>query len=197
MKYEDLTPVTSFFLPFCLTSTLDLLRSRKKDRADKTDQGKPASNMKAQAIDEMMERIKKGIVLRPTSRVQDDDGSWKDQKNENRKSAVVELKGMLNNMKRQSHRRMPSRKGMGRNVGEAELLMVLQRRRRAMGDAQEPPSSTQTQDPQPGQPCSPAVADVPWAGECGNAPVLRRLKQNREKRDSRIRASALIIGQEN
>eukprot|EP00064_Thunnus_orientalis_P020888 superscaffoldBa00006023_g21040 len=89
----------------------------------------PAPNLKTKAIDEMMERIKKGIVLRPTSRIQDDDGSWK-------------------------------------------------------------------VNPQPGQPSAPVVSDVPWAGERGNAPVLRRLKQNREKRDSRIRASALIVGQE-
>lgn len=48
-------------------------------------------------------------------------------------------------MKRQQLRRVPSRRGPGRNVGEAELLMVLQRRRRVMGENQEPSSSTQTQ----------------------------------------------------
>lgn len=48
-------------------------------------------------------------------------------------------------MKRQQHRRVPSRRGTGRNIGEAELLMVLQRRRRVMGENQDTSSSTQTQ----------------------------------------------------
>lgn len=52
-------------------------------------------------------------------------------------------------------------------------------------------------DPQPVVQHVPAAVNVPWASEKGSAPVLRRLKQNREKRDSRIRASALIISQEN
>uniref|UniRef100_I3K575 Shootin 2 n=1 Tax=Oreochromis niloticus TaxID=8128 RepID=I3K575_ORENI len=137
---------------------------------------------KLKAVDEMMERIKKGIVLRPMKRIQD-------QKSDNRKSAILELKGMLDNMKRQHLRRVPSRRGTGRNVGEAELLMVLQRRRRAMGDNQEPPPSNQPQ----GTPKDTfvLVSVSPAACESGSAPVLRRLKQNREKRDSRIRASAL------
>lgn len=33
------------------------------------------------------------------------------------------------------------------------------------------------------------------AGESSSVPVLRRLRQNREKRNSRLRASALIISQ--
>ncbi|XP_005751145.1 shootin-1 [Pundamilia nyererei] len=174
----------------------DFLKSRKKHgakAADDLNKAAPLLDMKARAVDEMMERIKKGIVLRPMKRIQEDDSSWKDQKSDNRKSAILELKGMLDNMKRQHLRRVPSRRGTGRNVGEAELLMVLQRRRRAMGDNQEPPPSNQPQDVQPGLPCVPVAGDAPWAGESGSAPVLRRLKQNREKRDSRIRASALFI----
>lgn len=50
-------------------------------------------------------------------------------------------------------------------------------------------------DPQPGPQCVPAAGGAPWAGESSSAPVLRRLRQNREKRDSRLRASALIISQ--
>lgn len=50
-------------------------------------------------------------------------------------------------------------------------------------------------DPQPGPQCVPAAGGVPWAGESSSAPVLRRLRQNREKRDSRLRASTLIISQ--
>ncbi|KAM6894188.1 shootin-1 [Lycodopsis pacificus] len=177
-----------------VTNSLDFLRIRRKESAAKADQNKaaPLLDMQTKAVDEMMARIKRGIVLRPMKRTQEDDSSWKDQRSENRKSAVVELKGMLDNMKRQQLRRAPSRRGLGRNGGEAELLQVLQRRRRAMGENQD-----QTRDPQPGPQCVPAAGDAPWAGESGSAPVLRRLKQNREKRDSRIRASALIISQEN
>ncbi|XP_039900977.1 shootin-1 isoform X3 [Simochromis diagramma] len=172
--------------PTTVTNFKDFLKSRKKHgakAADDLNKAAPLLDMKARAVDEMMERIKKGIVLRPMKRIQEDDSSWKDQKSDNRKSAILELKGMLDNMKRQHLRRVPSRRGTGRNVGEAELLMVLQRRRRAMGDNQEPPPSNQPQ----------VAGDAPWAGESGSAPVLRRLKQNREKRDSRIRASALFI----
>lgn len=94
-----------------------------------------------------------------------------DPRSENRKSGVVELKGMLvrllkpkpvsvlrvmlesiwphltpqDNIKRQQHRRVPSRRGTGRIVGEAELLMALQRRRRALAENQDTSSSTQTQ----------------------------------------------------
>ena len=52
-------------------------------------------------------------------------------------------------MKKQGPRRGGSRKRISRNVGEAELQFVLQRRRRAMGDEQEarpttPADSTST-----------------------------------------------------
>ncbi|MEQ2171880.1 hypothetical protein GOODEAATRI_015124, partial [Goodea atripinnis] len=153
----------------------------------------PLTDIKAKAVDEMMERIKKGIVLRPIQNIQEEESSWRDQRSENRKSAILELKGMLDNIKRQHLSRVPSRKGINRNVGEAELQLVLQRRRRAVGENQDQLTSAQTYDLQPGQQRVPAAGDSPWAGESGNAPVLRRLRQNREKRDSRIRASALII----
>uniref|UniRef100_A0AAQ4RUS7 Shootin 2 n=1 Tax=Gasterosteus aculeatus aculeatus TaxID=481459 RepID=A0AAQ4RUS7_GASAC len=143
----------------------------------------PLLDMKAKAVDEMMERIKRGIVLRPT-KITQVAISWKDKRNENRKSAILELKGVLDTVKRQQVHRVPSRRALDRNVREAELLQVLQRRRRAMGEVQDQNLGT-----------SPGAA--PWAGESGTAPVLRRLKQNREKRDSRIRMSALIDSQEN
>ncbi|XP_006805590.1 shootin-1 [Neolamprologus brichardi] len=134
--------------PTTVTNFKDFLKSRKKHGAKAAadlNKAAPLLDMKARAVDEMMERIKKGIVLRPMKRIQEDDSSWKDQKSDNRKSAILELKGMLDNMTRQHLRRVPSRRGTGRNVGEAELLMVLQRRRRAMGDNQEPPPSNQPQ----------------------------------------------------
>ncbi|XP_015230944.1 PREDICTED: shootin-1-like isoform X1 [Cyprinodon variegatus] len=172
----------------------DFIRSRKQGGSVvDTSKPEPLKDIKAKAVDEMMDRIKKGIILRPVQKIQDEDSSWRDQRSENRKSAILELKGMLDNIKRQHLRRVPSKRGIGRNVGQAELQLVLQRRRKAMGENQDHVSPAQTYDPQPGRQRVPAAGDGPWAGESSSAPVLRRLKQNREKRDSRIRASALII----
>ncbi|XP_071189627.1 shootin-1 isoform X2 [Salvelinus alpinus] len=186
---------------------LVVLRNKRKESVNNIDKNKPdpTLDMKTRAVDAMMERIKKGIVLRPTQRPQvgsEDDRAWRDQRIEKRKSAVLELKGMLDTIKHQGHRRAWSRNRFSRNVGEAELQMVLQRRRRAMGDGQDTPSSapstaitpTKIQGPQLG---GPAAGALPWAGESGSTPVLRRLQQNREKRNSRIRESELIICQEN
>ncbi|XP_062305949.1 shootin-1 [Osmerus eperlanus] len=173
----------------------------RKDGTNNTDTNKPLVplvDMKSKAVDEMMDRIKKGIVLRPIVRPQlgpEEEMSWRDQRSEKRKSAVLELKGMLGNVKCQARRRASSRKRFSRNVGEAELQLVLQRRRRAMGEAQDKDTmgpSAKTQDPQPG---SPAAEAHPWARK--NDTVLMRLQQNREKRDSRIRASVLMINQDN
>ncbi|KAK6291943.1 hypothetical protein J4Q44_G00377280 [Coregonus suidteri] len=187
---------------------LVVLRNKRKESVNNTDKNKPdpSVDMKTRAVDEMMERIKKGIVLKPTLRPQagsEDDSAWRDQRSEKRKSAVLELKVMLDTMKRPGHRRAGSRKRISRNVGEAELHLVLQRRRRAMGDGQDTPGPSSTPSPAPPsikiqgpQPGGPVAGALPWAGEHGSTPVLRRLKQNREKRNSRIRASELIICQE-
>ncbi|KAI1888370.1 hypothetical protein AGOR_G00184400 [Albula goreensis] len=176
---------------------LEALKKRKKmgTANTKPSQDQPNSqNMKARAVEEMMERIKKGIVLRPTQRpVQvgsEDDSAWKDQKSDKRKSAVLELQGMLDSMKQPTRRRGMSRKRISRNVGEVELQAVLLRRRRAMGDEQDRPTSMKPQDPEPSR--SPN-GTLLWAGESSNTPVMRRLKQNREKRNSQVRASEHVI----
>ncbi|KAJ8382146.1 hypothetical protein SKAU_G00029240 [Synaphobranchus kaupii] len=129
------------------------------------EEGQPSSDIKSRAVDEMMERIKKGIVLRPTQRPQQE------------------------SVKRPGFRRGASRKRISRHVGEVELQTVLQRRRRAMGDEQACPTPPKSPDPQSP---SPANSTLPWAGE-SSTPVLRRLKQNREKRNSRVTASEYVI----
>ncbi|KAL4630230.1 shootin-1-like isoform X2 [Arapaima gigas] len=150
-----------------------------------------ALEMKARAVDEMMERIRKGIVLRPTQRPQQRAVTLTSQveRNEKRKSAVQELQGILNSMSKRSCWRGASRKRISRNVGEAELQAVLQRRRKVIGDEQDH-GSPSTAHVNSGNGC------VPWASEGGSAPVLRRLKQNRESRNSRVRASEFIILEE-
>uniref|UniRef100_A0A4W5QH35 Shootin 2 n=1 Tax=Hucho hucho TaxID=62062 RepID=A0A4W5QH35_9TELE len=133
---------------------LVILRNKRKESVNNTDKNKPDPSVdtKTRAVDEMMERIKKGIILRPTLRPQpgsEDDSAWRDHRSEKRKSAVLDLKGMLDTMKRPGHRRAGSRKRISRNVGEAELHLVLLRRRRAMGDGQDTPGPSPTPSPAP------------------------------------------------
>ncbi|KAM6949583.1 shootin-1 [Aplochiton taeniatus] len=180
-----------------LPPPLDVVRMRRKGSASGKDPNDsvPSVDIKARAVDEMMERIRRGIVLRPANKPQTvpiEDDSWRDSRIEKRKSAVMELKGMLETIKLQDHRRAASRKRMSRNVGEAELLMVLQRRRRAIGDPSNQQTPPKIQDPHPGILAS---GTHPWAETSGSTPVLRRLQKNREKRDSRIRTSSLIMDQ--
>uniref|UniRef100_A0A3P8XIE4 Shootin-1 n=1 Tax=Esox lucius TaxID=8010 RepID=A0A3P8XIE4_ESOLU len=129
----------------------------------------PTVDIKFQAVNEMMERIKKGIVLRPMQRSQ---------------VGLDQSIHKPDTMKHTGHRRAASRKRISRKVGEEELLLVLQRRRRAIGDGIDTTSSC------------PSTTSTNIQGESGGSPVLRRLQHNREKRNSRIRASALLICQE-
>nr|XP_046184356.1 shootin-1-like [Oncorhynchus gorbuscha] len=85
---------------------LVVLRNKRKESANNIDKNKPdpTLDMKTRAVDAMMERIKKGIVLRPSQRPQvgsEDDCAWRDQRIEKRKSAVLELKGMLDTIRPQ------------------------------------------------------------------------------------------------
>ncbi|KAK2860228.1 hypothetical protein Q7C36_004394 [Tachysurus vachellii] len=180
-----------------LIDPLDALRNRRKLGNNTTDSKKPALSvdLKVRAVDEMMERIKKGIVLRPTQKLPQtglDEDSWADQRSEKRKSAVLELQGILDTIKKKAPKRTPSRKRISRNVGEAELQMVLQRRRRAIGDelGSKSTSAPTAQDPPP---ASTATSSANWLAESGNVPVLRRLKHNQEYRNSRNRVSECII----
>lgn len=72
-------------------------------------------------------------------------------------------------MKHQKLRRVPSRRGMGRNVGEAELLQVLQRRRRAMGDQQDQTQGTLSLS---------SLSFLQWILVCGFCRFLRVSKQS-------------------
>ncbi|XP_029696763.1 shootin-1 isoform X2 [Takifugu rubripes] len=168
-----------------VTNSVPVLRKK----ARKAEPHNPsAPDTRANAVEEMMERIKKSIILKPVCRKQDDDSSWTDQGGENRKSAIMELKGMLDKMEHQPLRREATRRGTVWNVEEAELLRVLRRRRRVMEDNWEPNALTEGSELEP-------VGSLARAGESSSTPVLRRLRQNREKRNSRLRASALIISQ--
>uniref|UniRef100_A0A674MD71 Shootin-1-like n=1 Tax=Takifugu rubripes TaxID=31033 RepID=A0A674MD71_TAKRU len=158
-----------------VTNSVPVLRKKARKAEPHT------PDTRANAVEEMMERIKKSIILKPVCRKQDQGG-------ENRKSAIMELKGMLDKMEHQPLRREATRRGTVWNVEEAELLRVLRRRRRVMEDNWEPNALTEGSELEP-------VGSLARAGESSSTPVLRRLRQNREKRNSRLRASALIISQ--
>uniref|UniRef100_A0A4W4DPB9 Shootin-1 n=1 Tax=Electrophorus electricus TaxID=8005 RepID=A0A4W4DPB9_ELEEL len=166
------------------TDPLNALRNRKKAGSSTTDSKNLvlSMDMKARAVDEMMERIKRGIVLKPALKTPQVNSSFskqnisQDQSTEKRKSALLELQGMLDSIKRPSHKRVMSRKRISHNVGEAELQLVLQRRRQAIGDDKGSHSP----------PKDPAITSSPWTAESGNAPVLRRLKQNQESASEAI-----------
>uniref|UniRef100_A0A674MAI3 Shootin-1-like n=1 Tax=Takifugu rubripes TaxID=31033 RepID=A0A674MAI3_TAKRU len=128
---------------------------------------KLSPDTRANAVEEMMERIKKSIILKPVCRKQVCTLSPRDK------------------MEHQPLRREATRRGTVWNVEEAELLRVLRRRRRVMEDNWEPNALTELEP----------VGSLARAGESSSTPVLRRLRQNREKRNSRLRASALIISQ--
>ncbi|KAG7261421.1 hypothetical protein CRUP_008025 [Coryphaenoides rupestris] len=154
---------------------LDALRDRKKkgrSKEDTQEKAAPAGDQKGRMMDQMMDRIRTGIALRPITRPppipQTDNSSWEDS---------MRLKDL--------RRAASTRKRINQNTGEAELERVLNRRRRAIGD-----------DSLASCPVNPAASDPSWGEEASGVPVLRRLRQNREKRDSRIRASTAVVSKE-
>ncbi|CAN0100805.1 unnamed protein product [Bubo scandiacus] len=101
--------------------------------------GKPeAADVKARAVQEMMERIKNGVVLRPAKNRAPLDQAPAPGK---RSSAALELQSILGAMRRASRRcsgRQSSRRGRDR-----QLESILQRRRRAADATQATPSPPQ------------------------------------------------------
>ncbi|XP_072718420.1 shootin-1-like [Ciconia boyciana] len=96
-----------------------------------------ADDAKARAVQEMMERIKNGVVLRPAKeRVSPDQGP--DVTADKRRSAVLELQGILGAMRRASRRASGRRSSLKGRDGQLES--ILQRRRRAVdGSLPTPP----------------------------------------------------------
>ncbi|XP_065518853.1 shootin-1-like isoform X3 [Lathamus discolor] len=94
------------------------------------EEGKPeAEDAKARAVQEMMERIKNGVVLRP-AKDRDPLGQGSSVTGSKRRSAALELQSILGAMRRASRRagaRQSSLKGK-----DQQLEAILQRRRRAL-----------------------------------------------------------------
>uniref|UniRef100_A0A672UIF9 Shootin-1-like n=2 Tax=Strigops habroptila TaxID=2489341 RepID=A0A672UIF9_STRHB len=107
-----------------------------------------AEDAKARAVQEMMERIKNGVVLRPTKE-RDPLGQGASVAGSKRRSAALELQSILGAMRRASRRagaRQSSLKGRDR-----QLEAILQRRRRALDVApQEHSDDEAAEGPDPG-----------------------------------------------
>ncbi|KAF5902780.1 shootin-1-like, partial [Clarias magur] len=120
---------------------VDALRIRKKPGTNTSLLKKPEVyvDVKNRAVDEIMERIKKGVVLKPTQKPPQtglDEDSLEDQKAEKRKAAVREWQLLSENIKKTGPRRMQSR-NIRHDVEEPELQKVFRRRRQALLNAKE------------------------------------------------------------
>ncbi|KAM4708290.1 shootin-1-like isoform 2-T2 [Discoglossus pictus] len=104
---------------------LALIRQRRGMKISETDQEKDCNDVKAEAVKEMMERIKNGIVLRPARK----DKQSQAVTNYKRKSVINELQGLLKDSMnkpvwKKSYRRI------SRKINDNELDCVLLRRRK-------------------------------------------------------------------
>ncbi|XP_049686786.1 shootin-1-like isoform X2 [Accipiter gentilis] len=112
-----------------------LLAIRQRKGLANLQRSKPeADDAKARAVQEMMERIKHGVVLRP-AKERDPLGQGLAEAAGKRRSAVLELQGILGAMRRASRR--PSGRQSSLKGKDRQLESILQRRRRAV-DASAP-----------------------------------------------------------
>ncbi|XP_006978518.1 shootin-1 isoform X1 [Peromyscus maniculatus bairdii] len=99
--------------------------SAKKEKATQPETAEEVTDLKRQAVEEMMDRIKKGVHLRPvnqTARPKTKPDSLKGSE-----SAVDELKGILGTLNKSTSSR--SLKSLGPENSETELERILRRRK--------------------------------------------------------------------
>ncbi|XP_069601212.1 shootin-1-like isoform X2 [Ranitomeya imitator] len=121
----------------------DPLAIIKQRRGQRKSEGSPVTgdpDVRADAVREMMERIKTGVVLRPAR------NNRKDQAvvTSKRKSVICQLQGILMDTARKPTRK-PSRRRTSRKAKESELESVLQRRRRIVDIPQKTDSVQKTE----------------------------------------------------
>ncbi|XP_069653753.1 shootin-1-like isoform X2 [Haliaeetus albicilla] len=125
-----------------------LLAIRQRKGLANLQRSKPeADDAKARAVQEMMERIKHGVVLRP-AKERDPLGQGPAEAAGKRRSMVLELQGILGAMRRASRR--PSRRQSSLKGKDRQLESILQRRRRAV-DASTPSLPAPSPTPSPPQ----------------------------------------------
>ncbi|KAG6922912.1 shootin 1, partial [Chelydra serpentina] len=93
--------------------------------------GEPATDdVKAQAVEEMMARIKSGVALRPAKKDRTELSQDRSTAASKRKSTVMELQGILGTMKRPV--RKQSWRKHSQRIDDNQLQSILQRRRRVV-----------------------------------------------------------------
>ncbi|XP_020650855.3 shootin-1 isoform X1 [Pogona vitticeps] len=97
-------------------------------------------DVKAKAVEEMMARIKGGVVLRSVGRDAGDSSRLPSTPASKRRSTVVEFQVLLNTVKKPS-RRSSQRKSLWKKLTDDQLESILQRRRRMVDCPAETPSS--------------------------------------------------------
>ncbi|XP_066488318.1 shootin-1-like [Tiliqua scincoides] len=131
-----------------LVDPLSAIRQRKGARQAQPYNDVSTDDFKVKAMEEMMARIKSGVVLR-TAR-QDTGALSKAQSATKRRSTVMELQGLLSTMKKPV-RKSSRRKGSQKRT-DNQLEALLQRRRRIVDS---------TGQPQPPQPSGAAAHSPP------------------------------------
>ncbi|XP_061440952.1 shootin-1-like [Rhineura floridana] len=118
-------------LPACPAPVDPLMAIRQRKGAQQVKCGKPcADDTKAKAVEEMMARIKSGVVLRPARKDAGALSKLPSTTASNRRSTVMELQGLLaQSTMRRPVRKSSRRKGSQLKLTDNQLESILQRRR--------------------------------------------------------------------
>nr|XP_021392953.1 shootin-1 isoform X2 [Lonchura striata domestica] len=119
--------------PNPIRSLMSMIRKRshsntnvsKKEKPPQQESGEEVTDLKRQAVEEMMDRIKKGVHLRPVN--QSSRPRTKPETPKPSESAMKELKGILETLNKSTSSR--SLKSLETDSGETELERVLRRRK--------------------------------------------------------------------
>ncbi|XP_048801020.1 shootin-1 isoform X1 [Lagopus muta] len=119
--------------PNPIRSLMSMIRKRshsntnvsKKEKPPQQESGEEVTDLKRQAVEEMMDRIKKGVHLRPVN--QSNRPKTKPETPKPSESAMKELKGILETLNKSTSSR--SLKSLETDSGETELERVLRRRK--------------------------------------------------------------------
>uniref|UniRef100_A0A8C8SFF8 Shootin-1 n=1 Tax=Pelusios castaneus TaxID=367368 RepID=A0A8C8SFF8_9SAUR len=119
--------------PNPIRSLMSMIRKRshpnsnviKKERLPQQESGEEARDLKRQAVEEMMDRIKKGVHLRPVN--QSSRPKTKPEAPKPTESAVKELKGILETLNKSTSSR--SLKSLETDSSETELEKILRHRK--------------------------------------------------------------------
>ncbi|NWW86522.1 SHOT1 protein, partial [Rhynochetos jubatus] len=128
---QDRMTICSFVFP--KRSLMSMIRKRshsntnvsKKEKPPQQESGEEVTDLKRQAVEEMMDRIKKGVHLRPVN--QSSRPKTKPETPKPSESAMKELKGILETLNKSTSSR--SLKSLETDSSETELERVLRRRK--------------------------------------------------------------------